>query len=123
MKKLSWKPIRRGQIYCSPACGANCKHSDYLKCFTDGKAAISRLKTTGWKLNVWENMGWHFCLVNTKCAMSIHASGLTFWCMDGGGDGTECSSGHASLNASDSFKDPNKAQGRCSHGQAGDAVL
>ena len=29
-RKLSWKPRRRGLIYCSSACGGNCKYVDYL---------------------------------------------------------------------------------------------
>jgi len=27
-----------------------------------GKALLARMKTKGWKLRVWENLGWHYSL-------------------------------------------------------------
>lgn len=55
---LSWKPVRRGDIYCSPACGADCKYSDFLKAKEEAKKLCKTL-SNGFKSDVWENMGWH----------------------------------------------------------------
>lgn len=58
MTKLSWKPQRRGAVYCSSACGGGCKHADYAKV----KAATRNLASAlgpHWKPRVWENLGWH----------------------------------------------------------------
>jgi hypothetical protein len=63
--KLSWKPKLRGEIYCSPACGANCTHAAFLA----AQAAADKLAYTlnhaketfgvTWVPHVWENCGWH----------------------------------------------------------------
>lgn len=61
-KKLSWKPVRRGEYYCSPACSHDgfCKYTDYLKAQKRAKLWAKRLP--GFKPVVWENLGWHWCL-------------------------------------------------------------
>lgn len=56
--ELSWKPRRRGSIYCAPACGSNCTRAAYEKAVEDGKKLATRLGKK-WKSRVWENMGWH----------------------------------------------------------------
>lgn len=58
-KKLSWKPRRRGAIYCAPACGRGCTHNEYLAAVRDAKALAKELGE-GWKVRVTENLGWHF---------------------------------------------------------------
>lgn len=59
MKAPSWTPVRKGDIYCSPACGAGCKFSDFKKATADAKALCKKLGP-GWKPRVWENLMWHF---------------------------------------------------------------
>ncbi len=62
MKKLSWKPVRKGRVFCAPACGSGCTREAYLK----AKAAARKLCATlgpGWKPSVSENMGWHYSAI------------------------------------------------------------
>lgn len=62
-RKKSWKPIRRGKVYCSPACGGGCTHAAYVKANKD--AAMVRLTMRhprNWKVHIWENLGWHWCV-------------------------------------------------------------
>jgi len=58
-KKLTWDPVRRGKIYCSPACGHDCTHRDYLAAVR-GAERLARRLGPGWKAEVWENLGWHY---------------------------------------------------------------
>ena len=37
-----------------------------------GKALLRRMKGKGWKLDVWENMGWHYAVYNGT--LTVHAS-------------------------------------------------
>ena len=39
------------------------------KALKDGHSLIKKMKTSGWKLRVWENMGWHYSI--RKGAISI----------------------------------------------------
>lgn len=59
MKQLSWKPVRKGAIYCATACGRGCTHDEFLKAKADG-AALAKTLGKGWKVIVNENLGWHF---------------------------------------------------------------
>lgn len=72
-KPLSWKPILRGPIYCSPACGHGCTHAGFLGAHKEARETIAILKTKGWKVKVWENLGWHWALANSICGISLHA--------------------------------------------------
>lgn len=63
MTQLSWTPIRKGAIYCSPACGAGCTHKKYMKACDDAdKLAAKCHKEAGgkWVTRVHENLGWHY---------------------------------------------------------------
>lgn len=55
---LSTQPVRKGAIYCSPRCGGNCKHKDYLLAVKTAAAMADELGP-GWKPVVFENMGWY----------------------------------------------------------------
>ena len=114
LKKLSWKPVRRGAIYCSSGCGHGCTHADYLRAKLESTHTIAWLKTKGWIARVWENMDWHWCLVNRLCGISVHNSRehdgtLRYWCMMTDGDGTRTSTGSYEIGSSNYFKDPNNA--------------
>lgn len=61
LKELSWKPVRRGRIYCAPACGSKCLWVDYQR----ARAAATKLQQRigdPFRMRVWENMGWHYCV-------------------------------------------------------------
>jgi hypothetical protein len=38
-----------------------------------GRQLLKRMQGSGWKLDVWKNIGWHFCVRNG--GMSIYANG------------------------------------------------
>lgn len=57
-KKLSWKPVRKGDIYCSPACGHNCTYAAYQAANQLAKKIAAELGPA-WRPKVHENMGWH----------------------------------------------------------------
>ncbi len=59
-----WKPVRNGDIYCSPACGGDCTFVDFSLANANAQLLCNRLDEStrfkGWKPHVWENLGWHF---------------------------------------------------------------
>ena len=57
---VEWVPVRRGQFYCSPACGCRCLHVDYVRASKGAQKLLKLLKGEGWQSAVWENAGWHF---------------------------------------------------------------
>lgn len=59
VKPLSWKPVRRGSRYCSPACGSGCTVQAYEYAVTSA-SALARHLGPGWTPQVWENMGWYW---------------------------------------------------------------
>lgn len=56
---LSWTPVRRGPVYCSPACGYDCKQVDYDRCVLAANELAASLGQ-GWTPRVWENLGWYY---------------------------------------------------------------
>ena len=70
-RKLSWKPVSRGAVYCSPGCGRGCTYKEFI----DANAAADELVELlgpGWKPRVWENMGWYYCAVSLDGHMKVH---------------------------------------------------
>ena len=59
-------PVRRGPVYCSPACGCGCSYVAYQRAVVCGLLLALQMGP-GWKTTVWENMGWHFA-VRKGCA-------------------------------------------------------
>lgn len=59
-RKLSWKPRRRGEKYCAPACGRGCLKSEHDEALANAKR-LAKLLGPGWKPTVWENLGWYYC--------------------------------------------------------------
>lgn len=88
-----WTPVRRGDVYCSPACGNNCTVYDFEAAHTNAQALVSVLGPK-WKPRVWENLGWHYAAVlymeDIDCHATVHVSkynGETFYhCLIGTGD-------------------------------------
>ena len=69
-KKL-WTPIQDGEVYCSPACGADCTYASYLKALSDSCELCDRLGD-GWMPIVWENLGWHYKAVSQSGTIRIY---------------------------------------------------
>lgn len=57
-KKLSWKAVRRGDLYCAPACGRGCTSLEHMTAMNIARAMVERLGQ-GWKPEISENLGWH----------------------------------------------------------------
>lgn len=74
MKELSWKPVRRGDKYCSPACGYGCSYKAFTDACTLAKVLLNGMYTQGWEIDVWENMGWFYALRHPKLEIGIHAT-------------------------------------------------
>lgn len=71
---LSWKPVRKKGIYCSPACGFDCTLAGYKAAWAKGRAAKKLLKNPkGWTIHVWENGGWHVTLRKGGMNLSIRS--------------------------------------------------
>jgi hypothetical protein len=57
-KELSWKPIRLGPVFCSPACGRGCTVEEYETAVARAEAMVQSLGER-WQPDVHENLGWH----------------------------------------------------------------
>lgn len=57
-------PLKRGHIYCSPACGRGCTLNEYEAASKTAMWMVGVLGE-GWIPNVWENLGWHCSAVYT----------------------------------------------------------
>lgn len=86
---LSWKAIRRGAVYCAPACGHGCTHEEFVRANREAAKLCLELdaKTIkGWKPRVWENLGWHFDAISACGRLKVsrvsrdlkHGSSLAF---------------------------------------------
>jgi len=76
--KLSWKAVRRGAIYCAPACGCGCTHAAFLKANADAArlcAELDRTTAKGWTPRVWENCGWHHSAISACGRIKVHPFG------------------------------------------------
>lgn len=66
---LSWKPLLRGPIYCSPACGAGCTKTAHDQAQRKARILLGKLKGKGWRIRVHENIGWHFSVENDRISV------------------------------------------------------
>lgn len=64
----NWTPVRKGKIYCSPACGAECTYSDFVKMTNQAKKMCEQLGEN-WTPKVTENLGWHCRVVNANATI------------------------------------------------------
>ena len=77
MKKLSWNPQRRGNIYCSPACGGRCTWKGYLQAKKSARELATSLGP-GWRSTVWENLGWHYAASSPCGRIKVHKGCLLY---------------------------------------------
>lgn len=73
VKKLSWKAVRRGEVYCAPACGGGCTRGAF-ELATKRAAALVQRMGKGWKPDVWENLGWHYAVISPCGRIKLHVS-------------------------------------------------
>lgn len=74
METLSWEPVRRGRIFCAPACGAKCTwkaHQAAKRAAAKAAAALG----PGWAPRVWENLGWHWSVNDVTGYVKVHPMG------------------------------------------------
>lgn len=69
-----WKPVRRGAIYCSPACGGGCTYEAYLQA-TIAAHKLALQCGTGFTPRVWENLGWHYAANSKSNQIKVHPYG------------------------------------------------
>jgi hypothetical protein len=62
-KYPNWKPQRRGNIYCAPACGGGCTWAAYQAAQSNARKLAKRMGK-GWKTRVHENLGWHYNVIS-----------------------------------------------------------
>ena len=70
-KPLSWKPRRRGDTYCAPACGHGCTWEERQQAKRNAKA-LARHMGRGWTTRVHENMGWHYTVISPCGRIKLH---------------------------------------------------
>jgi hypothetical protein len=71
MVTQNWAPVRRGKIYCAPACGGDCTFTAYQQAQRRAKALAKKLGM-GWTIRVWENLGWYYEVVSPDKVLTIH---------------------------------------------------
>lgn len=77
--ELSWKPVRHGLTYCSPACGGGCTIMAFDACTIAARELAERLGP-GWEPRVAENLGWHY-----SAHFVVGSRRLDIWPRTGGG--------------------------------------
>ena len=70
---LNWEPELRGEIYCSPACGGGCTKERHDEA-TEAAAGLALRLGRRWTPRVWENLGWHYCVISPCGRIKVHAS-------------------------------------------------
>jgi hypothetical protein len=75
-----WTPVRSGHIYCSMnACGRGCTWAEHQSAQRKGRALVKKLGR-GWKVRVWENLGWHHSAVAIGVNATVYEDGKRrFW--------------------------------------------
>lgn len=80
---LSWKPVRRGKLYCAPACGGGCTVAAFDLAMADA-CACARALGNGWVPDVYENLGWHWKVAragigSTELTVSRARGDTAYW--------------------------------------------
>lgn len=72
--RVDSKPIRRGDVYCSRRCGAECTHAAYLAAMSTARRVVTQLGK-GWHARVFDNLGWHWSVYYGRDELGISFSG------------------------------------------------
>jgi hypothetical protein len=78
MGKNGWKPVRRGEIYCSPLCGGQCTHAAFLA-VTEIAQRLAKEMGAGWEPVVSENLGWYWSIRKGKITIRPHGGTSGYW--------------------------------------------
>lgn len=70
---LSWLAVRKGPIYCAPACGRGCTWAEFQQATRKAKALAADLGE-GWEPEVHENLGWHFMAAHHSKKLTVYGS-------------------------------------------------
>ena len=70
----NWTPKLDGQIFCSPACGRGCTLKQFNEANTSAKNLAKKLGPN-WRPVTWENLGWHWKIVNANMVIEPYNSG------------------------------------------------
>lgn len=76
-----WTPIRNGEIFCSPACGGQCKRVDFDHVSAQAGVLAAKLGR-GWMPIVWENLGWYFKVQKGAATVRINSKGNFEACVE-----------------------------------------
>lgn len=79
---MTWVPVRKGEIYCAPACGRGCTWREYQAAQRSAKRMIKQLRNVPtpfeqfddeWEAYVRENLGWFSSV--SKGSISVYDHG------------------------------------------------
>lgn len=73
-----WTPVRRGPLFCSPACGRGCTGEEYKAARTKA-ALLCRILGDGWEPRVTENLGWHYDAIALGGLLVVNPVGKQFY--------------------------------------------
>lgn len=73
MDTRDWNPVHKGEIYCSPACGANCLFEAYTNA-VDKASELAQELGPDWEPIVHENIGWYWYVKHKTLPLKINKS-------------------------------------------------
>jgi hypothetical protein len=76
-----WTPRLVGNVFCSPACGGDCKKADFDNS-TEAARMLAAQLGRGWIPRVWENLGWHFEVNKGVATVSLERCGKYSACIE-----------------------------------------
>lgn len=78
--------------------------------FRKGNALLNRMKGKGWKLDVWENLGWWYCVYAGPISVYPTHDSNKFHCLMAEGLGNKGHAGGGSYlwKTDDNLRDPNE---------------
>jgi hypothetical protein len=92
-------------------CGSEGKCSvDRSKTIALGRNLLKKMKGKGWRLRVWENIGWHYCVINGPVQVyPLSSSHTEYHCLVSSNSVSRGGCGIWTSPKNISFDDPNTA--------------